>query len=116
MEHSGRPDHGLRLRDIFVWAALGLFFGGYPLAWILFSPKSVLRSTDEGFVHGFGAGVGMTLGMVLGVTLLGFAWSRFVRRFNWRVRRRLEIALMVGFLIVAFVAMSAFGLPANRAL
>jgi hypothetical protein len=49
-----------------VWTILALFFGGYPLAWILFSPKSVLRSTDPEFVNGFGAGVGMTAGMILG--------------------------------------------------
>lgn len=88
-------------------AVLGLCFAGYPLAWILFSRKSVLRSSDPEFVHGFGAGVGMTIGITLGVTLLGVAWSLFVRRHGPRNRRRLQIALMVGFFITVFVVTAA---------
>jgi hypothetical protein len=61
-----RSNGTARVRGFLVWAILALTFGGYPLAWILFSPKSVLRSTEPGFVYGFGAGVGMAVGMILG--------------------------------------------------
>ena len=107
MEPSQRPSGVPQLREVFVWLALGLFFAGYPLAWILFSPKSVLRSSDAEFVHGFGAGVGMTFGAILGVFLLGVAWSRYARRHSSRNRRRVEVALMVGFIITVLFVTAA---------
>jgi hypothetical protein len=67
-------------RDGLVWIVLTLTFAGYPLAWILFSPRSVLRSTDPAFVQGFGAGVGLTLGVIAGVLCMTVAVVRFAGR------------------------------------
>ena len=60
----------------------GLAFAGYPIAWLLLSPKSVLRSNDPSFVMGFGAGVGAAVGVTVGVGLIGLAVSGILRRFR----------------------------------
>jgi hypothetical protein len=98
-----RPEHRISIGGFTLMTAGGLAMAGYPIAWLVLSPKSVLRSNDSAFVNGFGAGVAMALGALFGVTLLGFAWSQFARRFSPRRRRRLEIGLMVTFFVAALV-------------
>jgi hypothetical protein len=78
-----RSKRDAEIRGFLAWTILALSFAGYPLAWILFSPKSVLRSTDPEFVNGFGTGAGMTAGMILG----GVCVAVVVARLAGHVRR-----------------------------
>jgi hypothetical protein len=107
-----QPERRMPVAGFALLVAGGLATAGYPIAWLLLSPKSVLRSTDPAFVHGFGAGVATAFAVPAGVVMVGFAWSQFARRFTPRNRRRLEIALVAGF-IVAVLVINATVRPAQ---
>jgi len=93
----------MSVAGVVLFAAAGMAAAGYPIGWLLLSPKAVLGSSDAAFVNGFGAGVAMTLGVIVGITMLGFAWSQVARRFGPLARRRIEIGLMVSFFVVILV-------------
>jgi hypothetical protein len=103
--HMQRPKRQIPISGLVILAAGGLVVAGYPIAWLLLSPKSVLKSTDSAFVNGFGAGVAMALGVIFGVTSLAFAWSQFVPRFSSRNRRRVQIGLLVSFSVALVIVM-----------
>lgn len=102
-----KPERRIPAGGCVLVAVGGLAMAGYPVAWLLLSPKSVLKSSDAAFVNGFGAGVGMALGVIFGVSMLGFAWSQFARRFSSHKRHRLEMVLMVSFVVAALVVTAA---------
>lgn len=84
-------------------AIAGLAMAGYPIAWIMLSPKSLLRSTDVAFVNGFGAGFGFAGGFMLGVVLLGLSWHEFAGRLKPNTRRRIEIAALALVFVAAVI-------------
>jgi hypothetical protein len=97
------------LSTVILLALLGLMLAGPPIAWLVLSPKSVLRSKDSTFINGFGAGLGTGFAAPVGVVLLGLAWSQFLRRHSPAFRRKASLASLL-LLLAAVAASYALGL------